>query len=249
MALFSFLPAFIYILIVFLSTPYGSIDLNKISKFIFGGFLSTLLVLALSVIFPNMTAPLFLVNYTGLMDEPSLTTYFYSAFIQIATVEELCKYFLFFIMINFFSKNDKKNTFSLLFNCMLVGTGFAMLENFVYSIRYERVMADTLLVRTFSSVLVHMACGIIMGYFIALGNKNTHYSKDISEFNIWMKRNTKYKKIIYTIFGISFAIIAHGLYDFNIFINLGYSIHLTIIMLVVAFFLFKDLKKKEFIAK
>lgn len=189
--------------------------------------------------------PRFMIS-NGSFYEPSLTTFFYEAFVQVAFVEELLKFGMYYLVYKFLSAKDKNNSFSILFNTMLVGTGFAMIENIIYTFRFQENVPDTILLRTFSAVLIHMACGIIMGYFIALGNKSVNYSKGISEFDIWMKRNPKHKRTVYTIFGILFAILAHGLYDFNIFVQLGYSIEISIGLLLTAYFLFRDLKKKEF---
>ena len=238
MILFSVLPALIYIYIVYLSTPFNSINLNKTPKYLIGGFVSTSLLLIITTLVP-ISKPIFL-DYS----QPYLAADGTQAFIQVGFIEEFAKFLLFLIIFKRFSKTDNKNSTYILFSCMLVSTGFAMSENIIYSYRYPHV--DTLLIRSFSALLMHMVSGIVMGYFIAIGYKNVHYNKGISEFNIWMKRNPKYKKITYILFGIFAAVILHGIYDFNFFMQYNYGIELVILYLLLSYFLFKNLKNQEF---
>lgn len=251
--IFSILPALFYIFLVYLSTPYGSIDTNKTPKYIFGGFISALSILAIGWFLPTINDDLFLDYnspiYTpnGIYYRHTMLTEFFSAFFQAAAFEETMKFLLFYLLFKYFSKTDKKSSMYIIFSCMLIGAGFAMQENIVYAIRSAGTVGDTLLIRSFSAVFTHMVCGIIMGYFIAMGNRNTTYTKDISEFSIWMKRNTHLKKFVYSFFGIMAAIILHGIYDFNLFTGLGYLTPITILELTIAYFLFRDLKRKEFI--
>ncbi len=249
--LFSVLPALIYALVVYLSTPINTIKLNQSTKYVFGGILSTVVVLSIHFLFPILHAPTFIKTGTivdtpiGLFYEPTIMTNFIRAFCQTALIEELSKFLLFWLIFKYLSKDDTINSMSIVFNCMLIGVGFAVQENMLYALRSESAI-DVLLVRSFSAVLLHMVVGILMGYFIALGRKNTIYTKDISEFRMWMRLNPKYRRVIYTTFGIIAAATMHGVYDFNIFIDLEYQIPIIIICLTIAYLLFKNLKSKEF---
>lgn len=251
--IFSVLPALIYIIIIYLSTPYNTVKLANGSKFIFAGMLSGLLVWFSSVIFPNFYNDLFLnqhfpvVTKDGVFFQKTILTEFVKAFGQIATIEELCKFGCFYLFYRYFSKNDDNNSIWIMFSCILVAAGFAMLENMLYAYRYYRSFGDVLLNRSFTAVVLHMTCGAIVGYFMALGKKHSIYKDGRSEFWVWLRKNKSYKYPIYTAFGIILAILLHGLYDFDLSISGGYHTIITVGSLVLGFLLFRDLKKKVYL--
>ncbi len=248
--LFCIIPCLIYIYIIWLSTPFNSVSLRGGVKYINGGFLSAFLVLISSILIPIVNKQFFL-DYSNpiiSMDEiqfaPTLLTEFISAFFQTALIEELSKFAIFYIILHFLTKDKNEiNPISIMFYTMLIGAGFSMNENVLYLIRYDITAGDTILVRSFSAVLLHMVVGLSMGYFIALSKMNISENNH-SEFSIWMNINAKYRKIIYIIFGILSATIIHGLYDFDLAIQWGYNMPIIIIGLVYAYFIFRDLKKK-----
>ena len=202
--LFSLLPGLVYSFIVFLNTPYDSIRLNKSIIYLFAGFLSSFLVITFHKIFPDWKELVFL-NY----HVPTLLTVFFQAFIQIALVEETAKFLSFFAI----DKNsEKESPIATMFNFMMVGTGFAIVENAMYGLNYG---GEILLVRSLTSLVVHMTLGIIIGYFIAIGKQDTEIS-DKTNFHIFLKMNPKWKRILYSITGLLIAIFFHGIYDFNL---------------------------------
>jgi len=136
-----------------------------------------------------------------------------------------------------------------MFYTIMVGAGFAAFENTEYAIKTingrfgENLdVFEVLFVRTFSSVLMHMICGAIMGYYIALGAKSE-----------------KMYRIRYNLIGVFSAAVLHGFYDFTILdsnmhtlvLDLGIlSFHWpsTIIViggLVITYFMATDLKYRK----
>jgi len=78
---------------------------------------------------------------------------------------------------------------------MMVGMGFAVIENIIYAYNYG---IETILVRAFTAVPAHAIFAVFMGYFVGLAKFHP---------------TNKWKLII---FGFTLAIFIHGLYDFFI---------------------------------
>ena len=105
--------------------------------------------------------------------------------------------------------------------------GFAMAENFDYVYSAEEfgtTWQDIAWIRAFLTAPMHAACGATIGF----------------SFSYYYFYN---KNIIFLIIGLSIAIILHFLY------NYGYFELIVISQIIVLFFLFRNLRKKQEIVK
>ena len=105
--------------------------------------------------------------------------------------------------------------------------GFAMAENFDYVYSAEEfgtTWQDIAWIRAFLTAPMHASCGAIIGF----------------SFSYYYFYN---KNIIFLIIGLSIAIILHFLY------NYGYFELIVISQIIVLFFLFGNLRKKQEIVK
>ena len=84
-----------------------------------------------------------------------------------------------------------------------IGLGFGLIENLMYLQVYDN---DThvLLIRSVTSLVCHMLCGLFMGFFIAMG-----HIKDSIKPSKW----TKYK---YYMLSLLAAVSFHGIFDYLI---------------------------------
>ena len=101
--------------------------------------------------------------------------------------------------------------------------GFAMAENFEYvynASNFNSTWQDVAWVRALSTAPMHAACGAMIGFAVSY----YHF------YN---------KKIIFLVIGLSVAIIFHFLF------NYGFLDLIVIIQLIILFFLFRHLKKKQ----
>ena len=129
---------------------------------------------------------------------------------------------------------------------MLTAAAFSIVENIQYAQRaaygeFGNITAESVLItRAVTSVIVHMACGLFMGYYISRA-----------------KGASLIKRILFNILGISAATFIHGIYDMNWMkpgtendyyeIFKGFPIHISsaIIIgfsLIIAFFMSWHLK-------
>lgn len=214
--LFAVVPAIIYSLIIFRTAPKGSIKVRSMWAYIAFGFLSIQILNLVHFIFPHIheyveTIPVLFDlgnGFSFVFQQPTMFAIFIFAFFQVAFFEEISKWIALKLG-NLFNRGEKKkkNTlFSIMFYSTMIAVGFAAFENVHYLGRalwgdLKGVDTGELLIgRSLNSVIVHMLCGLFMGYFIALGR-------------IFASR---IKRIGMVALGILVAVLFHGFYDFNL---------------------------------
>lgn len=129
-------------------------------------------------------------------DKESFSDMAIKAFIVIAVVEEGAK-FLFLRGILYSNKNFNEPFDGIVYSVM-VGMGFALMENIIYVLNGHE---GTVIVRVFTAIPAHALFAVLMGYFLGkakLESTNTALN---------------------TISAIGVAILAHGVYDYFLFIS------------------------------
>ena len=139
------------------------------------------------------------------------TSLFLYVFFGIALVEEGVKYF--FLKKYLFKKADFNEPMDGIVYGVMISLGFATVENIAYVLNNEGQEINVALMRMFTAIPLHAACGIILGYFVGL-------AKFSDNKNILL-----YK-------GLFLATLVHGLYNYFIFLGEGFI--LSIIALAVA---------------
>ena len=199
------LPPVIYASIIYLTSPYKSIDYVKGLKYVGIGISSILLLSFIGLLFP------------GWYNNPDV---FYNTFFYIAPREELVKLSAFLILGRLYSNrekgepwvNKKEHPVSIMFYMGMVGLGFAMFENIQY---YKAYGMGVLGIRSVTSTIAHMLFGLFMGYWLAKSEINQKLGNR-SVFSLIMNRKPGLKKIIYTLLGLISAIGYHGLWNYNL---------------------------------
>ena len=187
-------------------------------KLFISGIISGLIVLFISIygiiLFPK---------YTQVENIKNIIVLFFYCFIFVATIEEFSK----FLMIYFISYNNKEfdQAFDIVLYSVIVGLGFACLENIFYVI-FKSLTPLTVLLRGITAVPAHVCFQIIMGYYLYLS-----------------KNKDKYKNLI---LGILIPIILHGTYDFFIYSKNGFIV-LSFIFLLIFFVLYAYSKLNKLI--
>jgi len=136
-----------------------------------------------------------------------------STFIVIAGAEEGCKYL--FMRWAAYNKKAFNEPFDGIVYCVMVGMGFAALENVLYVFQANDPF-QTAIMRMLTAVPAHFTFAVIMGYYVGLAKFNPEKSTQ------------------YTVLGIGGAMFFHGFYDFFLmqeiipFIALGAFVSLII---------------------
>jgi protease PrsW len=116
------------------------------------------------------------------------------AFGVVALTEELSKYLLLRRFI--YPQKDFNEPIDGIVYGVMVGLGFATLENVLYVFKAGEAGFATALSRAFTAVPAHASFGVLMGAYIGL-------AKFFPE-----------KRLIYTFIGVGLAVFFHGAYDF-----------------------------------
>jgi len=251
------IPIVFYSIIIFANSPSFSIRLKASLNYLFIGLLSVTFLQFIHFIFPHLHDTFFKINLGDftLKDkyfevyQKTFNSLLLYAFVQVALMEEISKWIA-FKCVDFMRGKRRKNLdhpYAIMFYCALVSAAFAISENIQYAQRTmmgefgeNTTPENVLIIRAVTSVIIHMSCGLFMGYYIAL-------SKGVGLII----------KFLYNIIGISAATFVHGTYDlnwmkpgtekdyYNLFVDFPIHVSSVIIIsfsLIVAFIISQNLK-------
>lgn len=164
------------------------------------------------------------VDSMGYSEYGSLLWTFFFSMVVISLSEELLK-FSALIAYPFRAKFFNEPMDGIVY-CVMIGMGFATLENIIYATRFGM---EVTVVRAFTAVPAHAVFAIIMGYYAGLAKFNP------------------LKKYQLLLIGFSIAVFIHGLYDFFI-LQQAYEwlmVAATLTLYVSIFFAIKMIKKHQ----
>lgn len=163
-----------------------------------------------------------------------------NVFIGVALVEEILKYSV--VKISVLNNPEFDEPLDVMLYMVIAALGFAALENiliFLSSEAYVLELGETLILASFrfiSATFLHALASGILGFFLAMSFCETK------------RRN------IFLVAGFSISIILHGLYNFSIMREGGFSRLVTPIIIIAALaifvsFGFRKLKKISSVCK
>lgn len=209
--LFTFLPALIYAAVIYLSAPYQSIGRRMSQLYFQMGVISATITSWFLWVFPAWQVPL---------STDPIHTLLLLSFFQIAFLEEGMKFAMFKATERY--RIRRSHPGAIMFYCMCVSTGFAVMENVMYLQLYGQ---DVLVIRAFSALVLHLITGLLMGYFMSL-----------SIMYPGRRRLLECVAVIVSVF-------YHGLYDFNIMsgdIGLGQPLMLVLVPgIIITYFMWR----------
>ncbi len=149
------------------------------------------------------------------LDNHSFSDMAIKAFIVVAVIEELSKFI--FIRGILYRSNHFNEPFDGIVYALMVGMGFALTENIIYVFKGD---GGTALVRMFTAVPAHAVFAVIMGFFLGeakLAHKHT---------------------FLYGFIALVTATLAHGIYDYFLFISFVPGIWIgAIVSLIIGYFI------------
>lgn len=227
------MPAILYAFFIYAAIPKNMISIGRARRYLVAGLLSPMLIFLFHFLFPDWGYP---------QSNNVFTTYFIFAFIQVGLLEEITKYTTFQWVSS--ERNSEKNDLpiAIMFYSMMSSVGFSIVENISYLINYRNSLIESIFeemscgtiynpievqsfisdevmslafTRAISAVILHMLCGIIMGYFLVKSHREKYYHKTEPDEDIAMK-NPQFKRWYYVGCAIVSAAILHGVYDLNL---------------------------------
>lgn len=179
-------PGFAIVVYIYLKDKHEREPLHLLLISFAYGILSTAVTLAISM-------PLDFIIY---LREDDVVDQFANAFFKVAFVEEFSKFF--FIRFILFRNKNFNEPFDGIVYAVMVGMGFATLENIIYVFNYG---FTTGILRMFTAVPAHATFAILMGYFLGKA-KFSHQNK-----------------FMYSVAALLIATLFHGAYDYFWFIS------------------------------
>lgn len=200
-------PALAIVLFVYFLDKYEHEPIKLLSTSFLYGLISLVIALYLSDIIDQFLN----------LDKENLAELAIYAFVVIALVEESLK----FLMVRgiVYYEKDFDEPFDGIVYAIMVGMGFATAENIIYFYFHG---TDAVVTRMFFAVPAHATFAVIMGYFI--GKSKFVYldihakASDIKDLKK-MKRLVLRKKLILGLTGLFCAVLAHGVYNYFLFID------------------------------
>ncbi len=218
--LMAILPVFLYSFLVYYMVPKNFLSQRRARRYIVTGMISPMIVFAFHYSFPFLDLPL--------VSDNQVITFGYSAFFQVAIIEEVAKFLTFWWVFSQRKSAIHDLPIATMYYCMMASAGFAVVENISYLMNYGD---QVLFTRAVSAIVLHMITGLIMGYYIQMGFSKIMMSEKYSIKEIFKMNFHKWRHII---FGITMATIVHGIYDLNLFLPL--NIYAELFLFVILFF-------------
>ena len=146
------LPVFVFALYVYVHDKEKEPTSLLISAFVFG------ILIAIPCIYVEGA-----LSRTLSSLQSSYITSFLYVLICIALVEEGYKFLATYIV--FYPNENVNYTFDMIVYTTFLGLGFSFFENLIY---IKTISINSIILRAFTAVPVHLACGIVMGYYLSL---------------------------------------------------------------------------------
>lgn len=249
------LPVLMYIFLIYYIIPKNFVSLARGRRYFITGLMSPFIVLLIYFIFPN---------WGNFISTNKFYSYFFYTLIQVGLLEELCKFSI-FQWVNSERKSHKYDLpIAIMFYSFMTSLGFAVTENigylinlyknfsidpFVTELQLNNSMIFLTVTRSLTAVVIHMICGVIIGYFFS---KSLISKFDYLNFIKKFKFGNKYflNKLYYVSLGLIFASLYHGIYDLNLYLeDNNYKIFFTITIisfgLAIGYFMIMELIRES----
>lgn len=163
------------------------------------------------------------VSHWGLDNTANLGIAFIASFLGVALIEESLKFLCLYCFP--FQKSFFNEPFDGIVYAVMIGMGFASLENVLYALRYG---FETTLLRIFTAVPAHAVFAILLGYYVGR-----------AKFDI----KNKWR---FLLTGLGLAIGVHGIYDFFIIQEaVEWLIIFAIVVLVISIYFARKLIRHQ----
>jgi RsiW-degrading membrane proteinase PrsW (M82 family) len=225
--IFALLPIIFYVYLVYFMIPKTYVSLDRARRYLISGLMSPFLIFLVYFLLPNWANPI---------GKNEILNIAFFSIVQIGILEELSKYIIFQWVSS--ERLSQKNDLPIatLYYSLMVALGFALTENISYlitlyqsksfdpmisQVQLNNSMLEMAFNRSFTAVVMHMICGITMGYFLSIYNEKNKKNKIENDH------------LKYIIFGVLIASLYHGIYDLNLMLpENNYKLFFTAIIVI-----------------
>lgn len=158
-----------------------------------------------------------------------------------AFIEEFSKLAIFFLFI--FDNKHYDDIYDGVVYMMLIALSFAGLENIMYAFSESTISSSIslALMRDFTTVPLHVICGIVIGFFVSLGSFSKDKNKKYTNFGLAIL----IPSFIHGTFNVLMNLLGNLKIDYsNIFLVLIFEIIPLLVIMVVLFYIAGKFAKK-----
>ena len=186
------------------------------------GFLAAIIVLGINIVLSVIIPDFFI---TDNITKVSFYKLFSMVFIEIAFVEEFCKW----LMIRLVGYNNKRNdqSYDIIVYSVFVALGFALIENIFYLAPGNISLG---IYRAIFSIPSHASFGVFMGSFLGLAKSYEQKDKALSK--------------VYMFYAILVPTLLHTTYNFCLLANSSW-LFIVFIIFVLSLYIMAIIKIRE----
>ena len=206
-AIIAIFPTFFYSMGIYFMIPKNMVSWRRMRKYFGIGLASPLIVFFIHYIFPGILSP----------SAYGLTGSLFVAVFLAAGLEEFAKYST-FKFTNHTRRSSKDDyPIAIMIYSMSAAAAFAIVENFIYAMQWG---SEVLLIRGVSANVMHLICGLIIGYFIAKAKMVSKplFKTEKEKLKNWLILS---KKFLIIFFGLLVSTVYHSLYNTNLYLADG----------------------------
>lgn len=235
--LFALMPIVLYINAFYYVLPPNFVSIHRSRRYLVSGLMSPFLIFLVYFMIPGWGNP---INLT------EIWKYLFFAIFQIGLLEEWCKYVVFqwVTLERISARNDLPVAIAVY--SIMISLGFALTENMGYVIslyrfnveytlmapaEIENSLVKLIILRSVTATVMHMVCGLIIGYFISRSN-NDKIKISFGGLD-YVSKELRFPKLTHLAIGIGLASLFHGIYDFNLLLpDNDHKTSITVMILI-----------------
>lgn len=229
MALMVFI-SFVPVIVLSIFT-YSKDNVKEPKSLLFGlfisGFIAAVLVLLIDIILSAVIPDFYVLDN---VQEVSFFKLFCSILLEIALVEEFCKWLM--IKIIGYQSKDFDQIYDVIVYSVFVSLGFAFLENIFYA---AGTSVSVTFYRAIFSIPAHACFGVFMGFFFGLAKIYEKNDKPLS--NVYMFYAVLIPTLLHTVY--NFCLLADSSWFIIVFLIFMF------ILYIVAFVLIEKISKSN----
>lgn len=248
--IFALFPIAVYVYMLYFLIPDRFVSMHRSRRYLVSGLMSPFLIFLFYFIMPWWDGP---VGGSGVIK------YLFYGIIQIGLLEEFSKFCVYQWVTSERISARHDLPVATVFYCLMTSLGFALTENLSYIISLYEVNSNNPMLtsnelknsmvtlaasRSLTAVVMHMVCGILMGYFISKSHNDRIMIK-IAGLS-YVSKDLKMPGFTHLSLGIGSASLYHGIYDVNLMLpdnnyKLLFTVTIITFGIAISYFMMKGL--------
>lgn len=248
--IFALFPIAIYVYTLYFLIPHRFVSMHRSRRYLISGLMSPFLIFLFYFIMPW---------WDDRIGGSVVTKYLFYGIIQIGLLEEFSKFCVYQWVTSERISARHDLPVATVFYCVMTSLGFALTENLSYIISLYEINSNNPMLtsnelknslitlaasRSLTAVVMHLICGILMGYFISK-SRNNRIKIKIAGLS-YVSKDLKMPMLTHLALGVGCASLYHGIYDVNLMLpdnnyKLLFTVTIITFGITISYFMMKSL--------